>query len=780
MKRLLALCLCLCRALPSCAFAEVANDGALLEEFTAVGDEGADEQEMLDEEASEAAATPVSIASVNGLLYILNDTGRLDAYRPDTRETTEIGRALSASGYMTVEQLNAALELKQQTVAVDRLIDDGATVYGVCFATGECWRLLNDAGAFAPEKLGVTLDTGFMSITNEDYGAIREVPHDAFIRDGFLYFVIDLPDATAAPSSAGRISLKDGKTTLFKTENIHNLMPYKDGKLIACIYDSDTLYSGLDDMGKSAFSYGLFDPQLDVYAELGELTTSSSLGAMGICGMCVDTSTNTLFFASGSRVMGQDLGTGKQRISAYLSYEASGTKCAYIQGHYYAIATYTGLDVRMLDTEAAKLGALRIFGEYGSDAHRAFIVNYPDIPVEVADSYSDSLESLANAMVSGSDAYDVLKLDVVYMPVDRLARKGYCMDLSQFPEIVKRVERMDQRYVNVMVYNDALFGVPVGAATSVCAVNPQAWAQLGLTDDDLPTNLVDFYDFIANYAWDYGDAHGDLLLFDSMGESLKQTLFQHLLREYAIYYQSINQRLTFDTDLFRELIHAFEQINFKELDAPASEDYYSKPSIFTLDTSITYCLKADSTLRPLPLSLTKRVDPALGASLSVLTINPRSSHKKDAVTYICNYLDNLEIYSKMMLCPDMNESVEQPDYQKGKAEYERQIRRKKDQLAKAEESQKPAMRNEIDLMQQMLTELERYRWLITDKQIASYRALYAPYTVPMRQSVLLNASDNISAELQKLYSRYLGGQIDAERFIHDLNQRVRMMILEDM
>lgn len=124
------------------------------------------------------------------------------------------------------------------------------------------------------------------------------------------------------------------------------------------------------------------------------------------------------------------IATGETRTSAYTSEGMLGNlggsqNAILVGGSYYLTGSSSGTILYALDTDAVKNGALRIFGEFGSDAHKSFAKNYPDIPVEVAAEYTTSLESLANAMVSENNAYDVLLLMMSYMPVEKLIQKGY-------------------------------------------------------------------------------------------------------------------------------------------------------------------------------------------------------------------------------------------------------------------------------------------------------------------------------------------------------------------
>ena len=70
--------------------------------------------------------------------------------------------------------------------------------------------------------------------------------------------------------------------------------------------------------------------------------------------------------------------------------------------------------------------------------------SHPEIAVDVSGDYTSDIEKLTQSMVSDTGAYDVLLMNLSYMPVERLIEKGYCADLSQSAEIMEEVSAMYQ------------------------------------------------------------------------------------------------------------------------------------------------------------------------------------------------------------------------------------------------------------------------------------------------------------------------------------------------
>ena len=733
-----------------------------------------------------------SLATLGGKLYLLYSDGRLTQMDPATRAETALGETLCTQYQLTASDVEDALAAGDANlIPVEVLFTDQGKLYGMCIATGALYTLLDDTGAFSPVDTGVKLSTA--ALINNDAEAKLTLT-DLYAMDGMLYYIA-MDDASGSMSTvAGSLNLATGAQKTYATANLQNLSAYKDGKLLARRYDMTALATATsnDALAANQSEYGVFDPAADTFESLGTIQTSSLLGGYAISGMRYSAANDTLYYFSGSRIEGLTLATGETRVSAYTGEGMFGTmngssSIALIDGAYYAKGDATGWQLYALDTEAVKKGALRIFGEFGSDAHKSFAKNYPDIPTEVASDYTSDIEAIASAMVSESDAYDVLLMIMSYMPVEKLIQKGYCSDLSGYPEIMERVAKMDPRFLDGVTVDGKLYAVPVSSTAYSYGVNMEQWEALGLTKEDLPTNLIDFYDFIANYMADYGEDNPDLKLFD-MDTNIKTMLFSLMLDNYITYCQAeLNGETVFDGDMCRQILTAFEAIDFSELgNGDTGSDNVvvytgdqNKASLFSLYMPLTTFSSYYKDLTPLVLSLTPDVDPVIGANLSVLTINPKSKRIDDAVKYICNYLDNLDDSSAIVLYPDDNEPRIDKNYEKNAKDIQDAIDKKQALLDTAEESKKAGIKDELASLQSAKESLEENKYSVTQDQIDTFRNSITGMLRVCQQSVLYSADKNTQNELNKLVMQYIDGSITQDQMLKELDKRSRMMQLEN-
>ena len=774
MKKWISILLILCLLLPgSGALAMVVTATS---ETTSYGDVG---------ESTSISA----LAAAGSQAWLLYSDGRLTALDPATRTETPVGKLLN-SGYLSTQAaLDQALAAAEGApVPADVLFVADGALHALCTLTGQCYTLLDAAGAFAPVAT-VQTDAAIFAASESE---TRLTILDAAAVGGTLYLVTRDDSAGGLTTTLVGIDLASGQAKSFTVQNVQEAEAYADGQLLLRRYDMSALYAastgGTAGESMPGSDYGTFDPAKDVYTQLGNIAGDGVLGAYSVSGMVYGAASGTLYYVNGSRVEGVDIATQTTRTSAFTGEGmfgnlGAGSMAAYVDAGFYLRGDSTGYKLLALDTDAVKQGALRIFGEFGSEAHKSFAINHPEIPVDVASDYTASIEAITNAMVSESDAYDVLLMIMSYMPVERLIQKGYFEDLSAYPEIMERIKALDPRFLESMTVEGKLYGVPVTSSAISYGVDLEQWEALGLTQADLPTDLVSFYEFIADYQYDYGEDHPEVRLFDMGGENLKMVLFSLMLDTYITYGQAVlGEDAGFDTPIIREVLTAFEAIDFEEL-AQATDmtdvTYTSKPYLFAAYVPVTSFSDYYRKITPLVLPLTADAQAVLGANLSVLAINTRSQRKEQAVQYICNYLDNLDDSSAIVLRPGDNEPRVKKDYDKQHQTLLDEIAKMQALLDAAEDSQKAPLQQELEEMNKALTAMEENKYSVSEEQITQFREKYSALLTVCQQSVLYGADESAQKELSNLMMQYLSGATTQDQLLKELDKRTRMMALEN-
>lgn len=310
----------------------------------------------------------------------------------------------------------------------------------------------------------------------------------------------------------------------------------------------------------------------------------------------------------------------------------------------------------------------------------------------------------------------------------------------------------------------------------------ELWESLGLTEDDLPTSLPELYDFAANWVWDYGEEHPEISLFD-LGSYSSQLLYSLLLNDYIAYMQKQGGELVFDTPVFRRLMEGFSAIDFEEILSVQDQDedtYWTPNALFSTSMSVGYLGYQDERFQPLYLSLEEGGEPFIGMNLNVMTINPRTKRMDQALLYVSEYLDNLDKTSaNIVLFPDHNDPVENDYYQSNLEDMQESLAQMQESLENASEENRAEIEQQIQWQEESIADWENYRYSVTAEQIADYRENVAPLIYVIRQNVFLNADTSATSEINKLLMQYIEGAVNLDSLVRELDQRVRLMQLED-
>ncbi len=723
--------------------------------------------------SDDITAMPNSVTAIGDTLYVLFDDDSLCS-RPVARdEFTRLNPEAEVGGLNYSDVLftwNGELYALRRTD-----VSDNDTT-----KAGSVRRLLDDTGAYAPTVVeGLTVDVSGLAITEEDGSSALNNLTSFFCEGDWLYYTaMDYSSGMIAVQS-GRISLTDGKHQPYTLPTVRALAPVGDGRIAALIFDFAALYSA-NNLTDVLAQYALLDPEQGTLGTATDLPSEGEFGGYNIGGLCAGG--GSVFYLDGSRVRGIDLGTGEVRLSAYTGQGMFGSPdacCLYADG-YFVNYSYSGLFVYQLDSASVQNGALTIFGEFGSDTHTAFLKANPDVAVDVSSEYTNDIERLTQAMVSETQTFDVLQLILSAMPVQRLMDKGYCTDLSGDEEIMRIVGEMYPQFVEPLMRDGKLYGVPVDMSANTMAVNKELMKRLGLTEADIPSSYGELLDFAANWVWDYGEDNPDISLFDYA--QADQLLYSLLITNYIAWMQKQGEPLKFDTPLFRSLMERYTAIDFKDINtvSDSEDEYWRQDSLFSLAQTTGYFSYTDENLLPLYLAMEDGGEPFIWASTSVLIINPRTKRMDEALRYVRFYAEHLDKASaNISLFPDHNDPVESKFFERNLKELQKMIDEKEKALETADPEHRASLQEELDQLKENLAESENYRYTVTAETIAHYREKVVPYLYVMGQSTFANGNNSVTGEVNQLLMQYLAGSLTLDQLTKDLDQRVRLMELED-
>lgn len=670
------------------------------------------------------------------------------------------------------------------TPVVTRLLADGECLYGFDESSRQVMRLVDGAGSAAVQPL-CTLEA-VEEEPSEDGIYYGSYVNSMFMQDGEVVRLAENYGQGESSLLVERYALDTGKLIAQQgvDSTLRALCAYKDGKYLALVQP----VPGPEDMEAPMTQIAVYDPAT------GGTTLVATLNGSYLNNLTYDRESDTAYYCCDATIYAVPMATGESRVSAYLpvnAWSGSDTTFAALSGGMIVYANGDGTYVRRLDAPELAAGALTVANEGGTTKHMAVVAEHPELNVTLASEYPQTMEELTTAMVSGTGSMDVLCLTTSYNPVERLIDKGYAADLSGYPELMAVAGRMDPRFTQSVMRDGKLYALPVALSTNTLGVNAEAMEKLGLTESDLPATWLEFLDFAANYYYDYGEENADVALMDL---NMRRPLFQMIRDQYVAAQLRDTGSVSFDTPLFRKLMQALEAIDFTELDpyevkgdkiweGNDANEFYEKQQLFTRYSEASPRAMDQSgygrSNQPLILRLDSETEPVLPVSMTVMIVNPRSTRMDQAAAYLTAYAGHYDAETEnIMFFPDQNDPVPNSYYEVQKQSYEESLRDVDSRIEKADESEKASLRETREQIQGYLDELENQRMSVTEEMIQAYREQVAPYLYVTPQTPLTNSES--SNELDTLTSQYLDHAIDLDTYIREMNQRVRMMMLEDM
>lgn len=579
--------------------------------------------------------------------------------------------------------------------------------------------------------------------------------------------------------------LTDGDTDIYYPTDLgmdaylEEICAYRDGLLLALSvqYTQD---------GNVACLYSV-DPE----AEEAELLTEVPLTGWGYPdGLVYRADNDTLYFAMNGELWALP-GMDAERLEsvASLPVEASyDVRPILTSEGYYITGSYEAVVRRNTDPALrsdVRLTVQRNYNPSINNAYYAFSAEYGDVDVVMV----EQVEDVVQAMMNRSSDVDIYCLSVDSAEYEAVYSRGYMAELTESEELSAFIDSLYPFAREACVKDGELLGVPVEFYVDSMGYDPEAFARLGLTEEDVPTTWQAFFESLEPLAAKVAEVEG-MTLFDGFEDygSARFMLLDTMLASYMAYISQPGSELAFDTEAFRGALNACEAVDWTALGLAEPEDMdgYSWTSgsgesthdaLFSSygnPTAETYAVQGS--FQPLPLGFDGSRQ--LSAQMTVAFVNPFSQHREEAIAFLEAVAREMEPLLKIQLCPEENEPVKNPSYDTMLAAYDQMIADAQAQLDAAEtEAEKQAYAAILAEYEKVRADFLRYgAWQASEESIARYRA-FAPQIIVIRN--LGMGGDNASA-FYELQNQFTQGLITADEFIEGVDGKLQMMMLEGM
>ena len=356
------------------------------------------------------------------------------------------------------------------------------------------------------------------------------------------------------------------------------------------------------------------------------------------------------------------------------------------------------------------------------------------IEVEVSSRYL-SYGELSQAMLTGSDEFDVYVTSLNWPDYDALYDKGYLVPLED-EELKAWAARVYPGMAEAFTRDGDLVAIPVEIDIEGMTYNPRVTQALGISE--LPTTMREFFHLLAQFS--HSDL-GDYFVLDPYEPNLKKTMLYWFLGKALFASQQLEDtRGFFNTPEMRATLEEFEQIDFDAFPQGWEDgDDYTKDVLFSsnilnCDWYYWYQGVYHSDAIVMPLSVQPGQPGFLYASMCVAIINPHSRHPQAARLLLKALWADLPETMQANLLADWDTPLWAEPLEEGKPP----------------------------------------EYLISPEDLAVYQS-YAPL-------VRIDHDDGLGFDgedlLVDLASRYLAGNLTAGEFLDTLDERWSMMLLE--
>ena len=416
--------------------------------------------------------------------------------------------------------------------------------------------------------------------------------------------------------------------------------------------------------------------------------------------------------------------------------------------------------------------------DIAAEYNTAQAANYVTVPS--CDNDDLILEYLMNQSADNDIYVLFMNSNAFHAMLDR----GFCPDLGGSEIIRNAVASMPEYIRSTVSSGESPAALPICTFDESLALNVKAMQDLtGLSREELPTDWVDFLHLLNQISKDgilQENARYTVYEYAYTAYGLKEALFSLIMSDCLVWMNRNHADPDAIPGMLLPVLHAFSQIDWNGFGLPEEEPEdltwllanEQIPLLSVIQPEITLTVLEDG-VEYWPLSLSTDSDRLISQTVSVMVINPWSTHPQEAIAFMEYAWEHLNVLSKMALCPDLNKPVPNTAYDEDIAYLEQMIAIYDDALAGAEpETSTEALRMERNEAAEFLEDYQRNgHWLASTESIAEYRALSAQMAPAVPE--FWSADNEDAAVLQ-----FLDGMIPAEQFVTQYVEAIKTSRME--
>lgn len=620
---------------------------------------------------------------------------------------------------------------------------------------------LNSSTGTADFSLVLPLEMG--DWVTYEYGTVNfEVPaQHFFIIDQFLYGSSNFNNNQ---DSILQFDLTSGTLDFITVpRDTRFVTPYKDGKLLLQIGNP----SMLQDMYFAEF-------KIDS-AEAQPIISLPSEWSESIGYQYYDAEQDAIYFEYSEKLYRADLNTSQLTELGAVLVGDGGSAVPISMSDSTLLVPYPFMLVQIDLYAESNSTQLVVYGRRLEYARSAFLQKNGNIDLLFKD--IDGFD-IAQAMATRDSSVDIFVLNVNSINYYAVYNGGYMMPLSSSTYLCEFANDLYPFIREAVMRDGSLIAVPV--YIQIMDYSPEydeiAFNQVGLTMNDMPATWMEFLQLIERLP-DILQEHPDISVFDPAMDvqNTRYMLLQTVISAYWNYISRSGYAQQFDTEIFRQLIEAFDAIDFNGLHAYGIiNDSYN--ALFAehrvLFPSFSGIRVSPSRMDDhfLTLRMEDDASPVLSVDLEIAFVNPFSNNIENSIAFLESAIESLDDENIICMIPDANDPIVNPKYEDELVILDTQIAA---MIAHIEEVGESAqLRAALDeLYQQREVYCAENQYLITKEEIEQFRALESYFSL---QTYHLGVNSSFQNEFSDEILCYVQGEWNLEQLILNLDQQLLM------
>lgn len=652
--------------------------------------------------------------------------------------------------------------------ALGRLQEDSYTeTHNIQEITYQLLPLHQSESALIPAGDPIDLPFSYHYIVNM---ASNQFSHDeecSFLfmvaNEAFIYFLAHDPEINFSQTcTLYQVSLTTGETkSLTSGDYVH---------LSLC---QDILYMDVTDTNHLSSTLMSYNPQANSWAEIEPLQKYAFSAPVH------DPEMNVIYYTCGNEIKCYDPATCTTTVVCPSDAYIDAYMDAALFGDFYVAYPGFGFEGELVYTQVKNLNqshTVVIGTDSGNDQLSSiYHQSHPEIIFSRMDVSPDSLPQ---RVVSKEETPHVYQLLQRYGGYHFLRRKGYLSPLDDCEEISTFAESLYPVLRESLTDKEGRICAMPATLNMACgfSYNPYALSDAGLTEDDLPTTMLEMTAFIDEWQ---ARAYADEVPEQLFGRSINAPIWDYLLST-AIETQLNTQRR--DGEPLKlctpELTHVVEWLDehrsLSELQCTL-DDWEVTP-LFQFDLADLSPLRDytwQSGYQPMPMTMDGNHEPILPVEMSVYAVNRFSAEGDQAAAkaFLNSMPQMMQPLQHVLMQPGQNEPILDEDEVENLQNAQAALDNLLAVAAEVEGVPSASLQENIDIEEDIVARAQRSLYVISAEQIDAWREI-AP-----TMYVITSTWDSY-ASTKQVYDQFRKGQVSAEQFLRELERILQMEAME--